>query len=98
MLYLAGGEFPDGSASREMWRYDPCFDSWSEMAPMNVARSELGKDHQICINVYNEQVVYAAFHSAPKDGFPKSQSYIIKNFLVNVSRYLVTDLLCSHTF
>lgn len=42
-LYLAGGEFPDGSASREMWRYDPCFDSWLEMAPMNVARSELGE-------------------------------------------------------
>lgn len=42
-LYLAGGEFPDGSASREMWRYDPCFDSWIEMAPMNVARSELGE-------------------------------------------------------
>lgn len=42
-LYLAGGEFPDGSASREMWRYDPCLDSWMEMAPMNVARSELGK-------------------------------------------------------
>ncbi|KAI4888105.1 hypothetical protein NFI96_021830 [Prochilodus magdalenae] len=46
MLYLAGGEFPDGSASREMWRYDPCFDSWLEMAPMNVARSELGKAEQ----------------------------------------------------
>ncbi|XP_069558864.1 kelch-like protein 20 isoform X4 [Brachyistius frenatus] len=44
-LYLAGGEFPDGSASREMWRYDPCFDSWMEMAPMNVARSELGGWH-----------------------------------------------------
>lgn len=43
MLYLAGGEFPDGSASREMWRYDPCFDTWLEMAPMNVARSELGE-------------------------------------------------------
>lgn len=43
VLYLAGGEFPDGSASREMWRYDPCFDSWLEMAPMNVARSELGE-------------------------------------------------------
>ncbi|XP_043945581.1 kelch-like protein 20 isoform X1 [Protopterus annectens] len=42
MIYLAGGEFPDGSASREMWRYDPCLDSWQEMAPMNVARSELG--------------------------------------------------------
>nr|XP_057905708.1 kelch-like protein 20 [Doryrhamphus excisus] len=41
-LYLAGGEFPDGSASRELWRYDPCFNSWMEMAPMNVARSELG--------------------------------------------------------
>lgn len=46
-LYLAGGEFPDGSASREMWRYDPCFDSWLEMAPMNVARSELGKNQSI---------------------------------------------------
>ncbi|XP_026181602.1 kelch-like protein diablo isoform X2 [Mastacembelus armatus] len=41
-LYLAGGEFPDGSASREVWRYDPRFDSWMEMSPMNVARSELG--------------------------------------------------------
>ncbi|XP_056437887.1 kelch-like protein 20 isoform X2 [Gadus chalcogrammus] len=41
-MYLAGGEFPDGSASREMWRYDSCFDSWLEMAHMNVARSELG--------------------------------------------------------
>ena len=48
-LYLAGGEFPDGSASREMWRYDPCFDSWMEMAPMNVARSELGKEHFMII-------------------------------------------------
>ncbi|TSK77144.1 Kelch-like protein 20 [Bagarius yarrelli] len=38
---LVVSEFPDGSASREMWRYDPCFDSWLEMAPMNVARSEL---------------------------------------------------------
>ncbi|XP_072771890.1 kelch-like protein 24 isoform X1 [Nerophis lumbriciformis] len=41
-LYLAGGEFPDGSASRELWRYDTCFNTWMEMAPMNVARSELG--------------------------------------------------------
>ncbi|XP_056263451.1 kelch-like protein 2 isoform X2 [Pseudoliparis swirei] len=41
-LYLAGGEFPDGSASREAWRYDSCVDSWMEIAPMNVARSELG--------------------------------------------------------
>ncbi|KAM9783582.1 kelch-like protein 3 isoform X2 [Syngnathus typhle] len=41
-LYLAGGEFPDGSASREMWRYDSCSDTWMEMAPMNTSRSELG--------------------------------------------------------
>lgn len=43
-LYMAGGEFPDGSASRSMWRYDPCFDSWQEMASMNMPRSELGED------------------------------------------------------
>ncbi len=42
---MAGGEFPDGSASRSMWRYDPCFDSWQEMASMNSPRSELGMYH-----------------------------------------------------
>lgn len=52
MLYLAGGEFPDGSASREMWRYDPCFDSWLEMAPMNVARSELGEHVENYVFLY----------------------------------------------
>ncbi|XP_049418152.1 kelch-like protein 20 isoform X2 [Epinephelus fuscoguttatus] len=52
-LYLAGGEFPDGSASREMWRYDPCFDSWMEMAPMNVARSELGLVMLDSVECYN---------------------------------------------
>ncbi|XP_013395524.1 kelch-like protein diablo [Lingula anatina] len=41
-LYMAGGEFPDGSASRSMWRYDACFDNWLEMTPMNMPRSELG--------------------------------------------------------
>jgi len=46
-LYLAGGEFPDGSASRSMWRYDPVLDVWQEMAPMLVPRSELGK-HVAC--------------------------------------------------
>ncbi|XP_064476513.1 kelch-like protein 2 [Ornithodoros turicata] len=42
VLYLAGGEYPDGSASKAAWRFDPSTDSWSEMAPMNMARSELG--------------------------------------------------------
>ncbi|XP_075225417.1 kelch-like protein 24 isoform X2 [Lycorma delicatula] len=41
-LYLAGGEFPDGSASRTVWRYDPVLDFWQEMASMIVPRSELG--------------------------------------------------------
>ncbi|XP_002730985.1 kelch-like protein 24 [Saccoglossus kowalevskii] len=41
-MYMSGGEFPDGSASKDVWRYDPSFDHWLEMAPMNVPRSELG--------------------------------------------------------
>ncbi|XP_023329218.1 kelch-like protein 12 isoform X2 [Eurytemora carolleeae] len=41
-LYMAGGEYPDGSASRAMWRYDPVLNAWHEMAGMNVCRSELG--------------------------------------------------------
>lgn len=41
-IYLAGGEFPDGSASRSMWRFDQNLDSWIELVPMNMARSELG--------------------------------------------------------
>lgn len=27
-LYLAGGEYPDGSASKSVFRYDPMFDNW----------------------------------------------------------------------
>lgn len=41
-LYLAGGEYPDGSASKSVWRYDSCIDCWEELSPMQVARSELG--------------------------------------------------------
>lgn len=74
MLYLAGGEFPDGSASREMWRYDPCFDAWSEMAPMNVARSELGKGYQIPFNFKK----WVSNESRVQDQ---------KNYLANVSRF-----------
>ncbi|GFQ65929.1 kelch-like protein 24 [Trichonephila clavata] len=42
ILYVAGGEFPDGTASRSLWKYDPIFDQWHEMASMMVERSELG--------------------------------------------------------
>ena len=35
---MAGGEYPDGSASRAMWRFDPALNAWHEMAGMNVCR------------------------------------------------------------
>ena len=41
-MFMAGGEYPDGSASRAVWRYDPVLDAWQEMADMRVPRSELG--------------------------------------------------------
>lgn len=41
-MYMAGGEYPDGSASRAFWRYDPVLDVWQEMAAMQTPRSELG--------------------------------------------------------
>lgn len=43
-LYLAGGEYPDGNASRSVWRYDPCLDTWDEMQSMQTPRSELGRN------------------------------------------------------
>lgn len=44
-MFMVGGEFPDGSASRSAWRYDASLDCWQEMAPMCVSRSELGEGH-----------------------------------------------------
>ena len=41
-MYMAGGEYPDGSASQAFWRYDPVLDVWQEMASMHTPRSELG--------------------------------------------------------
>jgi len=41
-MYMAGGEYPDGSASRAVQRYDPVLNAWQEMADMRVPRSELG--------------------------------------------------------
>ncbi|XP_065570128.1 kelch-like protein diablo [Artemia franciscana] len=41
-LYLCGGEFPDGSASSLLWRYDSATDSWHDLAQMSTPRSELG--------------------------------------------------------
>ena len=40
-LYHLGGEYPDGSASRAMWRYDPVLNAWHEMAGMNVCRYKI---------------------------------------------------------
>ncbi len=41
-MYMSGGEYPDGSASKAVWRYDPRINVWQEMASMNTPRSELG--------------------------------------------------------
>lgn len=41
-MYMAGGEYPDGSASKSLWRFDPILNVWQELAPMLTARSELG--------------------------------------------------------
>ena len=47
-MYMAGGEYPDGSASKAVWRFDPMFNVWQELAQMLTPRSELGmKDVQI---------------------------------------------------
>ena len=42
-VYMAGGEYPDGSASKAVWRYDPTLDVWQEVESMHTTRSELGK-------------------------------------------------------
>ena len=42
-MYMAGGEYPDGSASKSVWRFDPRLNVWQEMAPMQTPRSELGE-------------------------------------------------------
>ena len=41
---MAGGEYPDGSASKAVWRYDPTLDVWQEVESMQTPRSELGKN------------------------------------------------------
>ena len=41
-VYMAGGEYPDGSASKAVWRYDPTLDIWQEVESMQTPRSELG--------------------------------------------------------
>ena len=41
-VYMAGGEYPNGSASSAVWRYDPSLDVWQEVERMKTSRSELG--------------------------------------------------------
>lgn len=41
VLFMAGGEYPDGSVSKAAWRFDPSLNVWCETAPMSVARSEV---------------------------------------------------------
>ena len=50
-MYMAGGEYPDGSASKAVWRYDPTLDVWQEVESMQKPRSELGKFFNICLQI-----------------------------------------------
>ena len=54
---MAGGEYPDGSASKAVWRYDPTLDHWQEVESMQTPRSELGNysEHSIRNNIANIQ-------------------------------------------
>ena len=58
-MYMAGGEYPDGSASQAFMRYDPVLDLWQEMANLRTPRSELGKYFNLIsiktINFYNPE-------------------------------------------
>ena len=38
LMYMAGGEYPDGSASKAVWRFDPAINVWQEMASMGTRR------------------------------------------------------------
>ena len=51
-VYMAGGEYPDGSASKSVWRYDPTLDVWQEVESMQTPRSELGKTTWNLIYIY----------------------------------------------
>jgi N-acetylneuraminic acid mutarotase len=42
LMYMAGGEYPDGTASKAVWRFDPRLNSWQELSSMRTPRSELG--------------------------------------------------------
>ena len=56
---MAGGEYPDGSASKAVWRYDPTLDVWQEVESMQKPRSELGKFFNICLQIKQENNVLA---------------------------------------
>ncbi|MCL4132230.1 UNVERIFIED_CONTAM: hypothetical protein GTU68_044623, partial [Idotea baltica] len=49
VLYLSGGEFPDSSVTRCLWKYDPVLDEWHDLAPMKSARSELGQSSSLMV-------------------------------------------------
>ncbi|CAF1684697.1 unnamed protein product, partial [Adineta ricciae] len=42
LLYLCGGDFPNGRPSSEVWKYDRKLDGWHQLSDMLTPRSELG--------------------------------------------------------
>ena len=57
-MYMAGGEYPDGSASKAVWRYDPTLDVWQEVESMQKPRSELGEFINIRFQIEYENIIY----------------------------------------
>ena len=57
-MYMAGGEYPDGSASKAVWRYDPTLDVWQEVESMQKPRSELGEFINIRFQIEHENIVF----------------------------------------
>ena len=56
-MYMAGGEYPDGSASKAVWRYDPTLDVWQEVESMQKPRSELGEFINIRFQIEYENII-----------------------------------------
>ena len=56
-MYMAGGEYPDGSASKAVWRYDPTLDVWQEVESMQKPRSELGEFINIRFQIEYKNII-----------------------------------------
>ena len=69
---MAGGEYPDGSASKAVWRYDPTLDIWQEVESMQTPRSELGK--------YRLDIAWGSYRPATCYGITFKFTFLFKDW------------------